>query len=116
MDTALLLLCYFCVGNCVLGDFGATGEIGEVGRQYTQTHWPYEPTSQTPSTPASDFFCLAVTLLERAGVHDLRGSTPPTKDGLLAALEKLESQELHDFKGTSWHPYRTNQYSVWFCC
>ncbi|KAL6756514.1 hypothetical protein V8C86DRAFT_1829505 [Haematococcus lacustris] len=91
-------------GNCVLGDFGAAQQLGAVPRECTNTHWPAELNSDTTDTittsVAADLFLLAVTLLERAGVHQLCHN--PTSAMLQAATERLDSsqvasKELRDF-------------------
>ncbi|KAJ9534451.1 hypothetical protein QJQ45_016148 [Haematococcus lacustris] len=91
-------------GNCILGDFGAAQQLGAVPRECTNTHWPAELNSDTADTittsVAADLFLLAVTLLERAGVHQLCHN--PNSAMLQAATERLDSsqvagKELRDF-------------------
>lgn len=85
-------------GNCVLGDFGAAQKLDAVPNERTNTHWPAEldgggDTSKT--SVAVDYFLLAVTLLERAGAHELVMDT--TAAMLRAAAGKLVKPELRDF-------------------
>ena len=87
-----VIACALRAGKCVLGDFGSAQELGRLVSECTLTHWPYsfdEPgkPSVDQASQAADFFCLAVTLLERVGAHQLCPS--PTLVMLRQAAAKL---------------------------
>ncbi|DBA89314.1 TPA: Protein kinase, membrane associated tyrosine threonine 1 [Trebouxia sp. C0005] len=86
-------------GDCILGDFGSALTLGRRAREDTPTHWP--ATLENPNlslystSEAIDFFQLAVTLLERAGVFKLENDPTPAK--CRAAIATLKDTELQSF-------------------
>lgn len=74
----------------MLGDFGAATEIGRAPIETTPSHWP----GHANCSEGTDFYLLAVTLLERAEAYTLKCDTPPTPVELKAALEQLKNMDL----------------------
>ena len=84
----------------MLGDFGSAQELHVHAKEITVTHWPAEldsnPGAEVRETAAAvDFFQLAVTLLECAGVYSLTASPKPA--AIREAAGKLSSDELRSF-------------------
>ena len=87
------------VGDCILGDFGSALTLGQRAREDTPTHWPAAlenpKLSLYNTSEAIDFFQLAVTLLERAGVFKLENDPTPAKRR--AAIATSKDAELQSF-------------------
>ncbi len=90
------MLAVVVAGHCILGDFGSAQKLGRARQEWTNTHWPaamdQEDISVEHTSQAVDFFLLAVTLLDRAGVHKL--GPGPTSAMLRDSASKLKSEEL----------------------
>ena len=77
----------------MLGDFGSARPLGAVPKESTNTHWP---DNIVTTCAAADFFMLAVTLLERAGVHKLHEG--PKAEDLRSKVQMLDNPSgLRDF-------------------